>query len=105
MEWLTGTVQVPSSTWTAVCIYYNIQPGTYLLIAQLSDRKSIQYTRLCKGLDVDSIISNVPYGSRDLFCCLTITEVTTVSFWVYQNAESHMNFNEKEASIISVRLK
>ena len=105
IEVLSGTVPVPNSTWTSVCIYYNLQPGTYLLIAQMSSKKSIQYARLCKGLDVDSILSNTPYGSGTLFCILTLTEITTVSLWVYQNAESPMNFNEREASIISVRIK
>ena len=105
IEVLSGTVPVPNSTWTTVCIYYNLQPGTYLLIAQMSSRKSIHYARLCKGLDVDSILSNTPYGSGTLFCILTLTEITTVSLWVYQNAESPMNFNEREASIISVRIK
>ena len=30
IERVTGTVPVPNSTWTPVCIYYNLQPGTYL---------------------------------------------------------------------------
>lgn len=105
IEKLGGTVPVPNSKWTSVCIYYNLQPGTYLLIAQMSSRKSIQYARLCKGLDVNSILANTPYGSGTLFCILTLTEITTASLWVYQNAESPMNFNEGEASIISVRIK
>lgn len=102
---LGGTVPVPPGVFTAICIAYDIQPGTYLLIGMMSDRKDIQYTRLSRNNNVDDVIVNQPYGSRTLVTVATFTTFTTVTFFVYQNAESPMNFNEKEASIISVRLK
>ena len=102
---LGGTVPVPSGVFTAICIAYNIHPGTYLLIGMISDRKDIQYTRLSRGNNVDDIIINVPYGSRSLVTVKTFTEITTVTFWVYQNASASMNFEQNEASIIAIRIK
>lgn len=102
---LGGTVPVPSGVFTAICIKYDIHPGTYLLIGMMSDRKDIQYTRLSRGNNVDDIIINVPYGSRSLVTVKTFTEITTVTFWVYQNASASMNFEQNEASIIAIRIK
>lgn len=102
---LGGTVPVPPASFTAVCIAYNIQPGTYLLIGMMSDRKDIHYARLSRGNNVDDIIINAPYGSRSLVTVKTFTEITTIYLWVYQNAESPMNFEQNEASIISIRIK
>ena len=102
---LGGTVPVPPGVFTAICIAYDIQPGTYLLIGMMSDRKDIHYTRLSRGHNVDDVIANQPYGSRTLVNVATFTTVTTVTFWVYQNAESPMNFVQNEASIIAIRIK
>nr|DAR47380.1 MAG TPA: hypothetical protein [Bacteriophage sp.] len=102
---LGGTVPVPLASFTAVCIAYNIQPGMYLLIGLISDQKDIQYARLSKGDNADDILVNRPYGSRTLVTVATFTTVTTVSLWVYQNAESPMNFVQNEASIIAIRIK
>ena len=102
---LGGTVPVPIGVFTAICIQYNLQPGTYLLIGMMSDRKDIQYTRLSRGNNADDVIANQPYGSRSLITVATFTTVTTVSLWVYQNAESPMNFVQNEASIIAIRIK
>lgn len=102
---LGGTVPVPLASFTAVCIAYNIQPGMYLLIGLISDRKDIQYARLSKGNNADDILVNQPYGSRTLVTVATFTTVTTVSIWVYQNAESPMSFEQNEASIIAIRIK
>ena len=102
---LGGTVPVPSGVFTAICIAYGIQPGTYLLIGMMSDRKDIQYTRLSQGNNADDVIANQPYGSRTLVTVKTFTEVTTVTFWVYQNASASMNFEQNEASIIAIRIK
>lgn len=102
---LGGTVSVPLGVFTVICIQYNLQPGTYLLIGMMSDRKDIQYTRLSRGNNADDIIANQPYGSRTLVTVATFTTVTTVSLWVYQNAESPMNFVQNEASILAIRIK
>lgn len=102
---LGGTVPVPLASFTAVCIAYNIQPGMYLLIGLISDRKDIQYARLSKGNNADDILVNQPYGSRTLVTVATFTTVTTVSLWVYQNASEPMNFEQNEVSIIAIRIK
>lgn len=102
---LGGTVPVPLASFTAVCIAYNIQPGMYLLIGLISDRKDIQYARLSKGNNADDILVNQPYGSRTLVTVATFTTVTTVSLWVYQNASESMNFEQNEVSIIAIRIK
>lgn len=102
---LGGTVPVPLASFTAVCIAYNIQPGMYLLIGLISDRKDIQYARLSKGNNADDILVNQPYGSRTLVTVATFTTVTTVTFWVYQNASESMNFEQNEVSIIAIRIK
>ena len=75
------------------------------MIGMMSDRKDIHYARLSRGNNVDDIIINVPYGSRSLVTVKTFTEITTISLWVYQNAESPMNFEQNEASIIAIRIK
>lgn len=77
--------------------------GKYLIIADISDKINIHYMRISKNKNADSVIGNMPYGSKHMNAVVNIEEGTILSLYVYP-AES-TTVNPIECKIQFMRIK
>ena len=98
-------MEVTAGIWTKLVSTGKLSAGTYMFVADISDRISTHYLRIANTISIDAIVvgGNVPYGSRHITTVAYIAEGIDLSIYVYLSANT--TIASFEARLQAIRIK